>query len=113
MTHYDILGVTAEAGHSEIKSNYRSLVKQYHPDLNPSEEAKVLILRITEAYSVLSDPAKKHIYDLQLAGVEELIESFAEDRIDEREQYRREYVRRKREQEEHKWQQLFIRAIAC
>jgi molecular chaperone DnaJ len=63
MTHYDILGVSNEASHAEIRSNYRSLVKQYHPDLNPSIEARELIVKITEAYEILSDPFKKQAYD--------------------------------------------------
>ncbi len=109
MTYYEILGVTPEAGFAEIKTNYRNLVKQYHPDLNPSEEAKELIILITEAYEVLSNPSKKYIYDQQLNGVELVVEE--EPQVDEYELFRQDYIRRNREKEEHHWRQLFAMKV--
>ncbi|WP_326646079.1 J domain-containing protein [Streptosporangium sp. NBC_01755] len=59
---YDVLGVTTSATSTEIRSAYRRLARQLHPDLNP--HAGDRFKQVTEAYSVLSDPAKRATYDL-------------------------------------------------
>ena len=61
-TYYSILGITKEATDKEIKKAYRDLSKKYHPDKNPDGED--MFKKITEAYSVLSDPIKKQNYDI-------------------------------------------------
>lgn len=61
--YYDILGVSKNASADEIKSAYRRLAKQYHPDLNKTEEAASKFKEINEAYECLSDPQKKSNYD--------------------------------------------------
>ena len=62
---YEILGVTKSASIEEIKSAYRKAAMQWHPDRNPEnkEEAEMRFRECTEAYSVLSDPQKRQIYD--------------------------------------------------
>ena len=104
MNHYEILGVTPDSPHHDVKHHYRNLVKQYHPDLNPSLEAKILITKINEAYEVLSDPSKKIIYDWLLLG--ETTAAQPPTPPSSRETHRREYIRRKRAQEQHHWEQL-------
>jgi len=62
--YYKILGVGENASIQEIKSTYRKLAKQYHPDANPgNKEAEEKFKVISEAYNVLSDPQKKAKYD--------------------------------------------------
>lgn len=63
MDYYEILGVARTASQGEIKNAYRRLVKQYHPDKNPSEQAKTFIQLINEAYETLSDSTKRQHYD--------------------------------------------------
>jgi molecular chaperone DnaJ len=61
---YQILGVADSASQAEIKKAYRRLAKQYHPDANPNNtQAAERFKGISEAHSVLSDPAKRKQYD--------------------------------------------------
>ena len=70
--YYDILGVSKKASSDEIKSAYRRLAKQYHPDLHPGDAAAAEKFKeINEAYEVLSDADKKARYDQYgFAGVD-------------------------------------------
>ena len=63
MGYYEILGVRHDASDQEIKSSYRRLALQYHPDKNPSPEAKQKFQEITHAYSILIDEKKRYNYD--------------------------------------------------
>ena len=61
--YYDVLGVSKNASESDIKSAFRKLSKKYHPDINKEAGAEDKFKEINEAYSVLSDPEKKQMYD--------------------------------------------------
>ena len=62
--YYEILEVTREATDTEIKKSYRRLAVKYHPDKNPGNaEAEEKFKQISQAYSVLSDPQKRQMYD--------------------------------------------------
>lgn len=62
--YYDVLGVSRGASDADIKSSYRKLAKQYHPDKNQGDEkAADRFKEIGEAYAVLSDPEKRKLYD--------------------------------------------------
>ncbi|KAI8595491.1 hypothetical protein EDD21DRAFT_448584 [Dissophora ornata] len=62
--YYKVLGVGKDAGDSEIKKAYRKQALLYHPDKNDGDAAAEAKFKdIGEAYSVLSDPTKKHRYD--------------------------------------------------
>jgi molecular chaperone DnaJ len=62
--YYDVLGVSRGASEQEIKSAYRKLAMQHHPDRNPgSHEAEEKFKQAAEAYSVLSDSEKRAQYD--------------------------------------------------
>lgn len=62
--YYDILGIKKDAGADEIKKAYRKLAKKYHPDSNAGNtRAEQKFKEISEAYSILSDPEKKKLYD--------------------------------------------------
>ena len=66
--YYEILGIPEDSIDSDIKKAYRSLSLKYHPDRNPSEEAKTKILDVNEAYETLSDAGRRKQYDMQRAG---------------------------------------------
>ena len=57
---YEELGLKKNATRSEIKSTYRSLVKQHHPDAGGNKER---FLAIQNAWETLNDPIKKKQYD--------------------------------------------------
>src|SRR5260370_16547595 len=61
--YYDVLGVPKGAGKDEIKSAYRKLALQYHPDRNKAPEATERFKEISEAYAILSDDEKRNQYD--------------------------------------------------
>ena len=62
-SYYDVLGVSKDADEKEIKSAFRKLAKQYHPDVNKEEGAEAKFKEIGEAYAVLGDAEKRRQYD--------------------------------------------------
>ena len=62
--YYAVLGVTRESSEDEIRSAYRKLARQYHPDVNTADEASVRFREVTEAYEVLADPQRRQRYDM-------------------------------------------------
>lgn len=65
---YARLGVAKTVSLDEIHRAYRVAARKYHPDTNPNAGAKELFLLVQEAYSVLSDPDKRQVYDSTLPG---------------------------------------------
>jgi molecular chaperone DnaJ len=61
--YYEVLGVAKNAGTEEIKSAYRRLAKQYHPDVSKDKDAEEKFKELSEAYEVLIEPSKKAAYD--------------------------------------------------
>ncbi|MFV0465177.1 MAG: molecular chaperone DnaJ [Lachnospiraceae bacterium] len=62
--YYEVLGIGRDADDATIKKAFRTLAKQYHPDMNPgSEENEHKFKEVQEAYAVLSDAEKRSQYD--------------------------------------------------
>ncbi|URE09986.1 DnaJ domain [Musa troglodytarum] len=68
-SHYQFLGVSAEADMEEIKAAYRRLSKEYHPDTTslPLKAASERFIQLREAYNVLSNRDSRRFYDWTLA----------------------------------------------
>lgn len=62
--YYSLLGVKRAASPEEIKRAYRRMVFRFHPDRNPGDdEAAGKFKQVLDAYAVLSDGAKRAVYD--------------------------------------------------
>jgi len=61
--YYEILGVDRKASADDIKTAYRKLAMQYHPDRNKAADAEERFKEISEAYAVLEDQTKRQQYD--------------------------------------------------
>lgn len=62
--YYEVLGVSRNADAQELKSRYRKIALQYHPDRNPgNKDAEEKFKEAAEAYEVLTNPEKRKVYD--------------------------------------------------
>jgi molecular chaperone DnaJ len=61
--YYAMLGVSNEADQKEIKTRYRQLVKELHPDKSKDEKTAERLAEISKAYKILSDVEKRKTYD--------------------------------------------------
>jgi molecular chaperone DnaJ len=72
LTHYEVLGIRPDVTGAQIKSAYRQLVKDNHPDLSFGNDKKAthhteVMIQINEAYAILSDTKKRSQYDQSIA----------------------------------------------
>ena len=65
--YYLVLGVSRRANLNKIKKAYRTVAKQYHPDMTRSPESTERFREIKEAYETLGDERKRRRYDEELA----------------------------------------------
>ncbi len=69
--HYATLGLDRRCSPAQVRTAYRTLARQHHPDLNPNSPAAVARTQeLNAAYEVLSDPALRAAYDRELTATE-------------------------------------------
>jgi len=78
--YYEILQIPRNASNNQIKTAFRRLARQYHPDYNPNDpEAVTKFREIEQAYRVLSDKDKRKDYDRSLSPEIPTFDRSAED----------------------------------
>jgi DnaJ-domain-containing protein 1 len=98
---YEVLGISRSASHHEIRTAYKRLAKQFHPDRNPgNKEAEENFKAVNEAYHTLCNPLKKAQYDLTLYG---LLLTYNRERWNEEEKKRRYFHWQQRQQKEYRF----------
>ncbi len=113
-THYQVLGVQPDAEDLVIKAAYRALAQRYHPDKwsGDKAEAEQRMSEINDAYTVLSDAAKRREYDAELRGDEGATSTPKQDPSDlysERNKYQRKEPRKVEDYFlRFKWHILFV-----
>ncbi|PWZ00718.1 DnaJ-domain-containing protein [Testicularia cyperi] len=63
LDHYSTLGVARGATQAQIKSQFYKLSKEFHPDVNPSDDAKRRFQEVSEAYATLGSAGSRRAYD--------------------------------------------------
>src|SRR5581483_1990024 len=90
--YYEVLGIQRNSESGEIKKAYRRLAMECHPDHHPGDHtAEERVKELSEAYTVLSDPEKRQLYDQYghqgprgsgfvagFGGVEDILSHFAD-----------------------------------
>jgi len=66
--YYAILQIQKTASQNEIKNQFRSLAKKWHPDRKQSDDAEKKMAQINMAYEVLSDHKRRKMYDQHFAN---------------------------------------------
>ena len=61
--YYEVLGVARDAGEAEIKTAFRGLARQVHPDVSDAPDAEERFKEVVEAYEVLSNSETRELYD--------------------------------------------------
>jgi molecular chaperone DnaJ len=61
---YDVLGVAASADREELRSAFRRLAREHHPDISAAPQADERFREVVEAYRTLSRPTARRMYDL-------------------------------------------------
>jgi len=60
---YEVLGVSRDASGDDLRRAYRTLARQYHPDMNKAPDAAAKFNEVQQAYDILSDEQKRKTYD--------------------------------------------------
>lgn len=98
------MGLAEGASQEDIKKAYRKLALKYHPDINPSEQAKSRFIKIVEAYEFLTDQSnktpKKKLKKEDFEKIKDLIKKAAEHEAKKKKFERAKKIRERKEKEQ-------------
>ncbi|CAK9301830.1 unnamed protein product [Gordionus sp. m RMFG-2023] len=77
--YYEILGISRDASEADIKKSYKKLALQFHPDKNKAPGSAEAFKAIGNAFTTLSDPQKRKLYDLRGTEVERISHRHAQE----------------------------------
>ena len=69
VTLYDVLGVDVDATEAALRSRYRQLVKELHPDVAGTTANSARLIEVNHAWEVLGDPLRRAVYDGEVLGI--------------------------------------------
>lgn len=72
MSYYEVLGIPFDADEDAIRTAFRRLARQYHPDAGEGASPESF-RELVEAYQTLSDPGRRRAYDLSLRPVRQRV----------------------------------------
>jgi DnaJ-class molecular chaperone len=110
MNYYDILEISKTSSTKEIKKKYYLLAKKYHPDKN-NNISDNKFKKLSEAYSVLSNPKKRYIYDIKLLLKNNLGDEFIEIFSDQELEILTNYYKKITESSEIKFIKLIYKSL--
>ena len=110
MNYYEILNIDPCSSTKNIKKHYYSLAKKYHPDKNPNVSDDNFKL-LSEAYTTLSNPRKRYLYDLKLELKENLGDDFVHYFSDAELELLDSFYRRLRSSTEFKFLKLLYQSL--
>ena len=110
MDYYEILQISKKSSTKEIKKHYYKLAKAYHPDKN-NGISDDNFKKLSEAYSVLSNPKKRYLYDMKLLFKENLGEDFINHFSDIELEILHDYYLRLKESTEFKFLKLLYESL--
>ncbi len=85
--YYDILGVSVESTNEEIKKAFRLKAKEFHPDINKSDDAEERFKEVNQAYEVLSNTKLRKKYDEEYYEDEYEDDEYEDDEYEDDEEY--------------------------